>query len=59
MRITTKQASAMTGIPQAAIPQLMHAGLLPWGATVKAKKKITCYIEEERVKAWQEAKDLR
>ena len=58
MRISTKQASAMTGIPQAVIPQLMHAGILPWGATMKAKKKITCYIEEERVRAWQTAKDI-
>ena len=58
MRITTKQASKMTGIPIAAIPQLMHAGELPWGATKKTTR-ITCYIEEERVRAWLNANETK
>lgn len=59
MRITTTQASRMTGIPASAIPQLMLAGLLPWGAALRQNKKTTCYIEEARVRAWLDAKDLK
>ena len=59
MRITTKQAAEMTGIPAAIIPQLMHAGELPWGATRKTNKNIYAYIEEGRVRAWMEGQDIR
>jgi len=58
MRITTAQASRMTGIPASAIPQLMKAGELPWGAKLAENKNTTCYIEEGRVKAWMAGEDI-